>query len=424
MRSLMNTEIEPEKQQEKMMALEVAPLNAIEAVERAQIDMQIATARRYPRALAQVKADMLEQATLDAETAGACFYSLPRGGKNIEGPSIRLAEIALSCYGNVKSGSRVIEVIAEGAHPFVTIQAVCHDLQRNVAVSIEKRRRIVAKKGPGDTRRPLDEDDINLATNAASAIALRDAIFKIVPGALVRPVFEAARRVAVGDQKTLSERRLKALRSFTKMGIPAERVLAGIGRRSAEEITLEDLEQLLGIFNAIKDGALSIDNAFPSPAAAAAQEKRAERKVPKPDFDAAQAAAAPPKDEGRQTARAQQAPARDEMQPQLIPDEPPQSPPPPAAAAAAEKKARRPAPASSSAAADKTAKDILFQQLKSDTTRANFLEGLKLIEFPGVPADAEIIHELTDAAAQAILDEGIDEIFERIRDERWKKNMQ
>ena len=87
---------------------------AIELQERAQIDVQISTAHRFPRTLSRVKQDMLSFATLDEETAQSCFYTLPRGGKVIQGPSIRMAEIAISCYGNMRSGARVISTNASG----------------------------------------------------------------------------------------------------------------------------------------------------------------------------------------------------------------------------------------------------------------------------------------------------------------------
>ena len=250
------------------------PINAIESVSRAEIDMQISTAKKYPRNIAQVKAEMLDIVQLDEETAAACFYSLPRGGKNIQGPSIRLAEVAFSCFGNVRAGSRIIETVTDGGNPYVTIQAVCHDLQKNVAVSIEKRRRIVGKKAKGGV---IDEDDINLAANAGSAIALRDAIFKVVPGALVRPVYEAAKKVAIGDAKTLSDRRAKAIEAFAKMGVPADRVLASIGHSKIDEVTLDDLENLIGTFTAIKEGSTTIENAFPPVV-------KEHKKVEKPDF--------------------------------------------------------------------------------------------------------------------------------------------
>ena len=241
--------------------LDVVPPSAVESISRAEVDIQISTAHRYPRQLAKVKSDMLSFATLDEETAQSCFYTLPRGGKNIQGPSIRMAEIAVSCYGNLRAGTRIIETVTSGDAPHVLLQAVCHDLEKNTAITIEKRRRIVGKKSKGGQ---IDEDDINLAANAGSAIAFRDAVFKIVPGALIRPVYEQAKRVAIGDAKTLGDRRAKAVEAFAKMGVNQARVLASLEKGSIEEVTISDLETLIGLHTAIKDGQTSIDDAFPT----------------------------------------------------------------------------------------------------------------------------------------------------------------
>lgn len=157
--------------------IEVMQVSAVQQIAKAEIDSQIATAKQYPRDIAKVKRDMISFATLDEETAESCFYNLPRGGKNIQGPSVRLAEIAVSCYGNLRAGVRIIDTVSNGDNPHVVIQAICHDLEKNVAVTIEKRRRITKKK----SKDSIDEDDINLAANAGSAIAFRDAVYKIVP---------------------------------------------------------------------------------------------------------------------------------------------------------------------------------------------------------------------------------------------------
>src|SRR6267378_3342129 len=92
---------------------EVISISALESMERAAIDIQIATARRYPRQLSAVKHKMLSFATLDTETAAGCFYTLPprkgqEDGKRIQGPSARLAEIAIASYGHIKAAARII----------------------------------------------------------------------------------------------------------------------------------------------------------------------------------------------------------------------------------------------------------------------------------------------------------------------------
>jgi hypothetical protein len=359
----------------------LAPINAIESVSRAEIDQQISTAKRYPRKLTEVKQEMVEMATLDEETAASCFYSLPRGGKNIQGPSIRLAEIALSCYGNIRAGTRIIETVVDGSSPYVAIQAVCHDLQKNIAVMIEKRRRIVGKKSKGGI---IDEDDINLAANAGSAIAFRDAMFKVVPGILLRPVYEAAKKVAIGDAKTLSDRRIRAIEAFQKMGVPAERVLASIGHSKIDEVTLEDLENLIGTFTAIKEGSTTIENAFPPVV-------KEQRKVEKPDFT-------PPSEERKkyeeQSRQAQAAPPME--QETAMPTEPKEK------TKVSKKVAEAP-------------QTHLFNRLSQEQiNQTEFIEGLKLIKWPGVAADAELVHELSDDICNTILSTGLSQIRNEI----------
>jgi hypothetical protein len=211
-------------------AVELKPM---ELIERAQIDQQISTAKKYPRDLARVKRKMLDFATLDEETAASCFYTLPREGKMIQGPSVRLAEIAVACYGNLRAAAR--EVDNDGK--FIRAQGVCHDLEANTCVSVEVKRRITNKSGK------TYGDDMQMTTgNAANSIAFRNAVFKVVPGALIKPVYEAAKKVAVGDASTLTQRRAMMLSRFSQMGVTQEMILAKCDKSNVENIGLEDLE--------------------------------------------------------------------------------------------------------------------------------------------------------------------------------------
>lgn len=242
--------------------IEIIPPSALEAQERAQCDIAIATAHRFPRHdLSVIKKKMISFATLDEETAEGCFYVLKRKGqdgeKEIRGPSVRLAEIAVACYGNLRSGARVIGDDGK----MITAQAVCHDLENNVQVSIEVKRRVTNKRGER-----YSDDMIVTTGNAACSIALRNAVFKVIPLALIRPVYDAARATAIGDVKTLASRREKAIETFYKMGVSKERVLAVVSKATVEDIDLSALETLLGIHTALKDGDTNVDEAFPLPA--------------------------------------------------------------------------------------------------------------------------------------------------------------
>lgn len=228
-------------------------------IERASIDCQIETAKKYPRKLSKVKDQMLSLATLDEETAASCFYTLPRGGKTIQGPSVRMAEIAASCWGNLRVGSRTIATDADSANPHVVVQSVCHDLETNTAITIEKRRRITKKKN----KENVDEDDIQLATNACASIALRDAVFKIVPRALIQPIYEKAKQVAVGDVKSLAITRQKVVDRLKQMGAKEDRIFAVVGATKIDDIDQDGVEKLIGLGTALKDGATTLEEAFP-----------------------------------------------------------------------------------------------------------------------------------------------------------------
>lgn len=230
--------------------------SALEALNRSEIDIQIATAHRFPRNIKKCVDEAMSMATRTPETAERMLYSLPRGGKRIEGPSVRLAEIVGSSWGNLRYGARVVSVDDK----FVTAQGACHDLEKNVAANVDVRRRITDKNG-----KRYNDDMIVVTSNAACSIALRQAIFKVVPFSLVEQVFEAAKAVAIGDASSLADRRQKAVDYFvSKVGIPLDRVLAVLNRLSVEQITLDDLGVLTGLKSAIKEGDTSVDEAFPA----------------------------------------------------------------------------------------------------------------------------------------------------------------
>jgi len=79
-----------------------------ELVTRAEYDVQIATARRYPRSIKQFINTAMELVTLNEDVADDCIYALPRDGKTIEGPSARFAELILHAWGHTRAGARIV----------------------------------------------------------------------------------------------------------------------------------------------------------------------------------------------------------------------------------------------------------------------------------------------------------------------------
>jgi hypothetical protein len=228
-------------------------LSVLESQTRGEIDIQISTAKKWPRSIKKFKETAQEMATLDEETAAACIYALPRAGKTIEGPSARLAEIILSAWGNSRAGARTVSDDGN----FVIAQGAFHDLERNIAISFEVRRRIVGSNG-----KRYSDDMIGTTANAACSIALRNAVLKGVPKAFWSSIYEAAKRTAVGKAETLANRRAAMLEYFQKMGVPSLRVFNTLQVKGVDDITLEHLFVLKGLATAIKEGDTTVDEAF------------------------------------------------------------------------------------------------------------------------------------------------------------------
>lgn len=239
---------------------ELVGSDALMAIERSQIDTQIATAKKYPRSTKAFIQEASGMIALNTDVAEGCNYKLKRKGRDsvviIEGPSVRLLEIAASAYGNLKYGSRTIAIDEE----FVTAQGVAFDLEKNVSSSVEVKRSIKSKSGR------YSQDMIMVTANAAGAIARRNALNGIIPRVYIQTLADYAKKVALGDIKTLPERRQKAFDYFTKtIGVRLELVLAYLEKKSVEDCTLEDVGELQELKTALKEGTTTVEEVF-SPA--------------------------------------------------------------------------------------------------------------------------------------------------------------
>jgi hypothetical protein len=225
----------------------------VTATAKAELDQQIITARANPRSLRRFVTDCMDMACLSEEVASECYYILPRGGKKIEGPSVRLAEIVQYAWGNLQTGSRVID---EG-EKFITALGVFYDMEKNVRVWSEVRRRITDKEG-----RRFNDDLIGVTGNAACSIAFRNAVFRGIPKAFWNNIYLAAKKCAAGNIKSLVANRTEALTFLTRRGVTEATVVAALGVGGIEDIGLDELATLRGMVTAIKDEGVAIEDAF------------------------------------------------------------------------------------------------------------------------------------------------------------------
>lgn len=245
----------------QVQTLEVMQAETLQSMDRAEIDMQIATAKRFPRNIQQCIDNIRALSMIDEETMESCFYHLERKDKDgqikeIEGMSVRMAEIFVSCWGNLRVATRIIG--NDGRK--ITAQGICFDVQNNVAVSSETSRRITNKSGK------TYSDDMQIVTgNAASAIAFRNAVFKVIPAAVTKSVTNEIKQKLLEMTSTkINQKRRNAVEWFTKRGVTEDELRKYLGTDNLETISAEKIVELRGVATAIREGSSSIDEVFRS----------------------------------------------------------------------------------------------------------------------------------------------------------------
>jgi len=190
--------------------------------------------------------------------AGAATYCFPRGGQNIEGPSVDLAREAARCWGNIRYGLRIVADTEDQIH----IQGVAFDLETNNLVSAEdKFKKLVQRKdrGTGTTNwvKP-DERDLRELINRRGAICVRNALLQLLPPDVIDDAVmkakETVKKAASGELKQDRKKAISGLISgFAQLGVSVE-MLSKYLDHDLEIVNDEELATLRGIWKSIHDG--------------------------------------------------------------------------------------------------------------------------------------------------------------------------
>ena len=238
------------------------------------LDKQVATARAFPRSVAKFTADCKALLSVDVETARRCEYAKPVGGGTVRGPSIRLAELVMSAWGNIEVSIQP-PIVGDKS---VTVIAAAWDLQTNVRREAMASTSIIGKSGQ---RFPGHLIETTCAATASKAV--RNAILGVVPRAFVENLLVHARAVAESKEPPLAERRAKMIDFFAvSLKVKPEQVFAFCGVAGAEDLTPDHLADLRAVATAIKDGEAKPEEFF-EPAAASGVEALKAKTKSKPD---------------------------------------------------------------------------------------------------------------------------------------------
>lgn len=216
----------------------------------AEAQGQLTLAKKFPRSVTAAITEFLE-ACNSPDFAATAFYSVPNRGS---GPSIRLAEEAARCYGNFVYGHRELSR-SEGKSE---IEVYAWDMEKNNRSSrqITVMHVMDTKNGP---RKLIDQADIdNKIANVASK-QMRGRILALMPKHMIAAGVAAAKRTLAGNgEKPISERLIAMAQAFGRFGVNNEMLVAHLGH-PVDNTTVDELADLMGIYNAIKEGAKASD---------------------------------------------------------------------------------------------------------------------------------------------------------------------
>lgn len=212
----------------------------------AEAQGQLILAKKFPRSMAAAMADFME-ACKSPEFAAQAFYSVPNRGS---GPSIRFMEEAARCYGNFVFGHRELSR-SEGKSE---VEVYAWDMEKNNRST--RQITVMHVRDTSNGPKPLrDQNDIDGRVANVASKQMRGRIAALMPKALVAAGIAACKlTLAGGNDEPISARVARMVSAFSKFGVNTEMLAKYIGH-TLDSVTVDEIADLIGVFNAIKEGA-------------------------------------------------------------------------------------------------------------------------------------------------------------------------
>ena len=240
---------------------------AVAAAETAKARIQSAyiMAMQRPRNEDQARVRILEACKRPAFAARVEF-SKPVAGRQIKGPSIRFAELALREWSNIISDVQVVHEDEKIRR--VKITAI--DLETNASFSKEVQVSKTVERRKADDREVVTErvntngdkvyivratdEEIDNKVSAAISKALRNEGLRLIPSDIVDEALDTARATLRNqDARDPAAAKKQILDAFAELGIRPRDLEAYLGHKT-DVLTPAELQDLRGIYRAIKDG--------------------------------------------------------------------------------------------------------------------------------------------------------------------------
>ena len=228
---------------------QLSALAQVESSRAAQeVQASLVIAKKFPRdQLAAL--DRIKTACQRPTLANVAVYQYGRGGTDITGPSIRLAEAIAQQWGNLTFGFTELEQ-ANGSS---TCEAFCWDLETNTKRSVTFQvPHVRYSKSKGNAALSDPRDIYELVANNASR-RVRACILATIPGDVVEAALEQCDETMRATADVSPAAQTKIVEAFAGFGVSKAQIEKRIQRR-IDAITPAQVVALRKIITSMKDG--------------------------------------------------------------------------------------------------------------------------------------------------------------------------
>jgi hypothetical protein len=242
--------------------ISAAPSTAGAAVESesqraiAEVQAAIMLAKRFPRDQVEA-ADRILAACCRPTLAESAVYSYTRGGQEVTGPSIRLAEALAQCWGNLQFG---IRELAQGGGKS-TVEAFAWDVETNTrqVKVFEVPHTRYTKQG---TKLLTDPRDIYEMVANQGARRLRACILGVIPGDVVDSAMAQCEATLRTKVDVTPDGVKQLLAAFSEIGVTPEQIAQKLGHK-IDSLVPAEIVRLRKVYRGIKDGYTTAETEFP-----------------------------------------------------------------------------------------------------------------------------------------------------------------
>lgn len=242
----------------KQVATETSDQSLVQVEQsRAQHEVQAAyvIAKRFPRD-ENVAFSKIMKACDRPFMAEQSTYAYPKGGKVVEGASIRMAEVLIQTWGNAEAGIR--EISQSNGVSVAEAFAVDYETNTRISKVFHVPHQIGTKNG---IKKLTDPRDVYELVANQGARRMRACILGIIPGDIVDAALDRCKHTLTNGKEPIADRVRKLVIAFDELGVKVEHLEKKLGHK-LDAIIPQELVTLGSIFKSLRDGMASREDFF------------------------------------------------------------------------------------------------------------------------------------------------------------------